>query len=315
MLTASATIGLIWAWITLSSGPGFGETPAPILSTLYGNVQILPADNAWNMVISNAPLHPDSDTIISTIGADIPLHPDFGTVWNGAPNGIPYVVVPPDQAKVSIQFQYADESDPGPYPIPPNPPIEGGPDSKGDRHILIIDPVGKTLYEIFSAYHETEGWRAGSGAIFDLASNALRPAGWTSADAAGLPIFPGLARYDEVDAGEIRHALRFTVRKTRRAYISSATHFASRHRDAPLPPMGLRLRLKQTVDLSGFPPQTRVILAALKRYGMILADNGGDWYISGAPNANWDDMDLRSIKQLKGSDLEVIFTGNPVIEQ
>lgn len=279
----------------------------------YGTVEIFPADNPWNTVIADYPPHPYSDAIISTIGADTPLHPDFGTVWNGAPNGIPYVVVAPDQETVTVRFQYAHESDPGPYPIPQNPPIEGGPSSNGDRHILMIDPASKTLYELFRAYREPDGWRARSGAIFDLTSNALRPTCWTSADAAGLPIFPGLARYDEVVQGEIRHALRLTVRKSRRAFIPPATHFASRHNDASLPPMGLRLRLKRSVNVSDFPPQARVILTALKRYGMILADNGGDWYISGAPNPKWNDSDLRSIKQLRGSDLEVVYTGDPVI--
>jgi hypothetical protein len=211
---------------------------------------------------------------------------------------------------VPVTFEYADESDPGPYPIPPNPPIEGGPDSEGDRHILIIDRDNHRLYELFSAYPTEKGWRAGSGAIFDLDSNALRPAGWTSADAAGLPIFPGLVRYDEVmEKGEIKHALRFTARRTQRGYISPARHFASSSSDPNLPPMGLRVRLKADYDVSGFPRPVQVILTALKKYGLLLADNGGNWFISGAPDPRWDDEALATIKRVKGRDLEVVDTG------
>ncbi len=277
--------------------------------------RVFPPDNPWNTDISGHPVHPNSAEFIESIGADKHLHPDFGTVWQGAPVGIPYVVVREDQPRVPVTFQYADESDPGPYPIPDDAPIEGGPGSDGDRHVLVIDADNCRLYELFRAFKTEDGWRAGSGAIFDLNSNELRPLGWTSADAAGLPIFPGLARYDEVvEKGEINHALRFTVRRTQRGYVLPATHFASRSDEPKLPPMGLRLRLKAEYDTSGFPPEAQVILKALQRYGMIVADNGGDWYISGAPDPRWDDEALATLKRVKGKDLEVVYTG-PILPE
>lgn len=285
----------------------------PTLKTRFGELEILPADNPWNRDVSELAVHPRSADYIKSIGAGKGLHPDFGTVWKGAPNGIPFVVVPGRQKKVPVTFKWAGESDKGPYPIPPDAPIEGGAKSKGDRHILVLDFHNKKLYELFSAYKTKTGWRAGSGAIFDLTSNKLRPAGWTSADAAGLPVFPGLARYDEiVEKGELRHALRFTVRKTQRAYVHPATHFASKSRDAKLPPMGLRVRLKKDYDVSRFPKSARVILTALKKYGMILADNGGDWFVSGAPHPKWKDDELRWLKKVKGRDLEAVQTGKLV---
>ncbi len=282
---------------------------APHLETKYGKLSILPADSPWNQKVTKLKVHPKSDAFVASIGADKPLHPDFGTEWNGAPNGIPFVVVRGDQKKVPVKFQYADESDKGPYPIPPDAPIEGGPNGKGDRHIIVLDYDNKKLYEVFSAHKDGKGWRCGSGAIFDLNKKAERPVGWTSADAAGLPIFPGLVRYDEVERGEIRHALRFTVRKSQKAYIPPATHYASKHVDPNLPPMGLRFRLKEDFDISKFPPQAKIVAQALKTYGMIVADNGGDWFISGAPNEKWDNDDLRWLKKIKGSDLEAVFTG------
>ena len=278
-------------------------------------VMVFPADNPWNQDISNAEIDPNSNAIVASIGLDDNLHPDFGTVWQGAPNGIPYAVVGSDQAKVRVTFQYHDESDPGPYPIPSGVPIEGGPDGTGDRHVIVIDRDNRVLYELFSAYPQGEVWRAGSGAIFDLTSNDLRPAGWTSADAAGLPIFPGLVRYDEaVEKGEIGHALRFTVRKSRRAYVHPARHFASSLRDANLPPMGMRVRLKADYDVSGFPPVAQVILTALKRYGMFVSDNGGDWFLSGAPDPRWDDAALSTLKAVKGRDFEVVKMGTIVTD-
>jgi hypothetical protein len=236
------------------------------------------------------------------------LHPDFGTVWDGAPNGIPYIVVHSGQAKVPVSFDYADESDPGPYPIPSDAPIEGGPSSSGDRHVLVVDVDAWKLYELFDAHPVNGGksWTAGSGAIFDLGSDALRPAGWTSADAAGLPIFPGLARYDEVKRGVIDHALRFTVQRTRRAYVFPARHYASDSNDASLPPMGLRLRLKAGFDVSGYPRQARIVLVALKRYGMIVADNGSSWYITGAPDSRWSNDQLHTLGRVMGSDFQVV---------
>ena len=284
----------------------------PLLHTTIGSVEIFPASNEWNQTIDDLPVHQMSNVWLRSIGLDKGLHPDFGTTWRGAPNGIPFVVVPSDYPKRSIPFEYADESDPGPYPIPPNPPIEGGPDAPwdSDRHVIMIDPEKKLLYELFQVLPDPiHGWRAGSGAIFDLSRNHHRPIGWTSADAAGLPIFPGLVRYDEVATGEIRHALRFTVQRTQRAYIFPARHFASRSNNPNLPPMGLRVRLKADYDISAFPSSARVILTALKRYGMLLADNGSDWFVSGAPDTRWNDSELATLKQIKGRDLECVYTG------
>ena len=275
--------------------------------------RLLPDDNPWNQDISKEPVDPNSANLVASIGLDRPLHPDFGTVYAGAPNGIPYVVVSGSQAKVAVEFNYADESDPGPYPVPPDAPIEGGPKSKGDRHILMLDRDNWKLYELFSAYPKDNGWKAGSGAIFDLTSNKLRPAGWTSADAAGLPILPGLVRYDEaVEKKAIDHALRFTVVKSRRGYVAPATHFASPHKDPNLPPMGMRVRLKADFDMSKFPPECQVILRALQKYGMFVADNGGNWFLSGAPDPRWNDDNLRALKRVKGRDFEVVKMGTVV---
>lgn len=276
-----------------------------------GGRRPFPDDNPWNQDISQLPVHANSSAIIANIGVERGLHPDFGTVWEGSPIGIPYVVVSGAQSKVEVTFEYDDESDAGPYPIPNSPPIEGGDDSDGDRHILIIDRDNWKLYELFSAYKVDGGWTAGSGAIFDLGSNELRPEGWTSADAAGLPIFPGLVRYDEViEQGEINHALRFTVSRSRRNYIYPARHYASSNTSADLPSMGTRVRLKDSYDISGFPASVQVILRALKKYGMFVADNGSDWYISGAPDSRWNDDELAEIREVKGGDFEVVDTEN-----
>jgi hypothetical protein len=284
-------------------------------ASLHGR-QVFPADNPWNEEISAAPVDPNSDAIITSMGLNTGVHADFGTVWNGAPNGIPYVVVSGAQQKVPITFtDYGDESDPGPYPVPPDALVEGGASGTGDRHVIVIDRDNWKLYELSTAYPVNNGasWRAGSGAVFDLNSNALRPAGWTSADAAGLPIFPGLVRYDEVyERGEITHALRFTAQTTRRAYVAPARHFASSRTDANLPPMGMRVRLKASFDTSGFSPAMQVILRALKKYGMILADNGSNWYVSGAPDPRWNDDELHTLSALKGSDFEVVKMGTVV---
>ena len=267
-----------------------------------------PDDNPWNLDVSRAPVDPNSATLVASCGTGA-LHADFGTVWNGAPNGIPYVVVSGTQARVPVTFTYAGESDPGPYPIPRDAPIEGGPQGTGDRHVIVLDRDAWTLYELFDA-HPVDGgarWRAGSGAVFDLSSNTLRPAGWTSADAAGLPIFPGLVRYDEAgERGEIRHALRFTCPTTRRAYLPPARHWASSRTDPSLPPMGMRVRLRADFDETGLAPEVRAIVRAMKTYGMLLADNGSAWYVSGAPDARWNDDALRQLARVRGTDFEVI---------
>jgi len=297
-----------------------GATTPPGAPDLGANASLsgrrpFPDDNPWNTAVDRAPVDPNSDALIASIGLTKGLHPDFGANYLGGPFGIPYVVVAGSTPSVTVTFSYAAESDPGPYPIPPDAPIEGGSASSGDRHVLVIDRDDWKLYELFSAFPvpSSSGWTAGSGAIFDLSSDALRPAGWTSADAAGLPIFPGLVRYDEVvERGEIRHALRFTVVHSRRAYVNPARHWASSDTSASRPPMGMRVRLKQSYDTSGFPPSARVILRALQTYGMIVADNGGDWFISGAPDARWNDGELNTLKTVPGSAFEVVAMGTIV---
>jgi hypothetical protein len=265
------------------------------------------ADHIWNAPVDGLPLDPSSAAYINTIGADGRLHPDFGSgTWAGFPIGIPYVIVSGAQPKVPVSFVYADESDPGPYPIPPDPPIEGDPEGDGDRHVLIIDQDNCLLYELFAAHLENDGWYAGSGAIFDLRGYALRPDGWTSADAAGLAIFPGLVRYDEVAAGEIRHAIRFTASETRKDYVWPARHYASKLTGSQYPPMGQRFRLKASFDISGFSSEVQVILQAMKTYGIILADNGSDWFISGVPDERWDNELLRELRQVRGADFEAV---------
>ena len=272
---------------------------------------VFPADNAWNRRIDSLPVAPGSAATVAAIGTAKTLHADFGSgTWDGGPIGIPITVVGNSQPRSAVQFEYADESDPGPYPIPANVRIEGGPASTGDRHALIVDRDACRLYELYALRRVGGRWTAGSGAIWNLRSNRLRPAGWTSADAAGLPILPGLARYDEVARGHIDHALRFTVSRTRRAYLWPARHFASSLTDPALPPMGARLRLKRSFAISGFPPQARVVLQALKEYGMIVADNGSDWFISGAPDPRWSNDDLHSLGRVPGSAFEVVDTSS-----
>jgi hypothetical protein len=269
---------------------------------------LLPADNVWNARVDGLPPDPDSAAYLAAIGADEPLHADFGAgLWDGVPIGIPFVVVD-DATPVPVSFQVADESDPGPYPIPPDAQIEGGPDATGDRHVLVVDAATCTLYELFDARPQPDGsWAAGSGAVFDLRSNDLRPDGWTSADAAGLPILPGLVRYEEAASGEIQHALRFTAPRTRAAFVWPARHEASDLTDANLPPMGQRFRLRADFDAARFSPINRAILTALQRYGMLLADNGSPWFLSGAPHARWDDDDLRALRDgVRGADFEAV---------
>ena len=272
---------------------------------------VFPRDNHWNQRVDTLPVAANSGTLVRSIGRSAPVHPDFGSgLWEGGPIGIPFATVGPRQKKVRVTFEYAGESDGRRYPIPRKAPIEGGAGADGDRHVIVVDRRRCRLYELFSAYPAAGGrsWRAGSGAIWNLRSNRLRPAGWTSADAAGLPILPGLARYEEVRRGEIDHALRFTAPETRRAYVYPARHFASSSSDPSLPPMGLRVRLRAGFDTSGFGPQARVVLRALKLYGMLLADNGSPWFISGAPSRGWNNDDLHGLRRVRGSDFEVVDT-------
>lgn len=301
----------------LRGEPSPSSPKSNTLTTPYGELEIFPADNPWNQDVSKLKIHAKSNKWLASVGAGRGLHPDFGLVWKGNDAGIPFSVVRGTQKKVPVgPFRWPDESDPGPYPIPDNALVEGGADPKandGDRHVLVIDYDHKLLYEIYRAFKTPTGWKADSGAIWDLTSNKLRHAGWTSADAAGLPIFPGLVRYDEVvEKKEVRHALRFTVRRTQRGYILPATHFASRSSDPDLPPMGMRVRLRADFDVSGFPLASQVILRGLKTYGMILADNGSDWFVTGAADPRWDSTQLEPLKRVKVSDFEVVDTG-PVV--
>ena len=280
-----------------------------------GKCSVFPANNIWNTPVDQLSVSPSSSAWVTTIGPTKPVHADFGSgLYQGAPIGIPYITVPGTQQKYPVTFTYADESDPGPYAIPLNAPIEGGAQSTGDRHTLSVDTDNCILYELYSAYPQAAGWTAGSGAIFNLLSNALRPSGWTSTDAAGLPIFPGLLRYDEIAAGEIRHAIRFTVPQTQKAFVWPARHYASSQTGTQYPPMGARFRLRAGFDISGYSAANQVILRALKKYGMMLADNGSAWYISGAPDSRWDNDDLHKLGQVLGSDFEAVDVSGLMID-
>jgi hypothetical protein len=290
----------------LAAGIACGGPAATAQSPTLEGCPIFPVDNVWNTPVDTLPVDSSSAAYVGSIGASAGFHPDFGS---DPTYGIPYVVVPASLAGTSVTFEYADESDAGPYPIPNNPPIEAG----GDRHILIVRQGECKLYELYAAERIGGAWHAGSGAIFDLRANALRPDTWTSADAAGLPILPGLARLAEVQAGEIDHALRFTAARTRKAHVWPARHDASDIADANVPPMGQRFRLKAGFDISSFPADAQVILRALKKYGMILADNGSNWFVSGEPNAGWDDDALNALKRLRGSDFEAVDTTSLIV--
>jgi hypothetical protein len=316
-----------------ATGPASpGATTPATPATIYGNLGTaslgmgaslngavpFPANNPWNTDVSGKAVDPNSDALIASIGAATKVFPDFGAgTWEGSPIGIPYVVVSRTQAKVPIVLtDYKDESDPGPYPVPSDAPIEGGriASNTGDRHVLVVDRDNQRLYELGNAYPNTDGsWTATGGAIFHTDSNTVRPTaqpGWTSTDAAGLPVFPGLVRYDEASRGPggIRHALRFTVKASRRAYVPPATHWASGNTSTNLPPMGMRVRLKAGYVIPAtFSNETRAILTALKTYGMFVADNGSNWFMSGAPDDRWDNDRLKSeLGQVKGSDFEVV---------
>ncbi len=306
----SLLVGAVCVAATVIAGaqPMPGATAARAFPKV-GGCRVFPADNAWNTDVSRLPVHPRSSRYIASINSDGPtkLHADFG---GGGKYGIPFVTVAKDQHRWPIVYTaYGDESDPGPFPIPRRAPVEGGRRSDGDRHVLVVQRGSCRLFELYRAFWRGDHWEADSGAKWNLGSNRLRPRGWTSADAAGLPILPGLVRYDEVAAGEVRHAIRFTVRRTQRGYVLPATHFASSSTDRDLPPMGLRLRLKRSYDLSRFHGQARVILKALKRYGMIVADNGENWFLTGASDPRWDDEDLNQLKTVPGRAFEVVRTG------
>ncbi|MGA7624746.1 MAG: hypothetical protein WCA91_14325 [Candidatus Acidiferrales bacterium] len=277
-----------------------------------------PSDNLWNQNVSNAPVDPNSAAIINLIGSADPVHPDFGSgEYQGSSIGIPYVVVGSQQSPAAINFTaYGEESDPGPMPVPANAPIEGYPNpGSGDRHVLVIDNSSCWLYELYSSYPQANGsWNAASAAVWDLKANEQRPLTWTSADAAGLPIFAGLARYDEVASGQINHALRFTLQSSRAAFVPPASHWAATSTNLNAAPMGMRLRLKASVDISQFSATNQVILKALQQYGMIMADNGSNMFISGAPDDRWNNDDLHNLDQVTASDFEVVEM-NPIYTQ
>ncbi len=306
-LATSAKASITGSSVTFTAlGNGSGD---------LGGKAIFAAGDPWRTDISRAPLDANSANLITSCGAAKGLHPDFGTVYDGAPNGIPYVVVHGTQTKVPVSFYYGDESDAGPYPVPTYAPIEGGASSSGDRHVLVIDADAWKDYEMFDSHPVNGGasWTGGSGAIFDMTTGTTRPAGWTSADAAGLPILPGLVRYDEVAIHHlISHALRFSCAHSRKAYVPPARHSAGSGTSLDLPPMGMRVRLKASFDISGYSAANQVVLKALKAYGMFLADNGSDMFLSGAPDPRWSDDDLHNLTKVHGSDFEVVQMGTPV---
>jgi hypothetical protein len=302
-----------------SDRPKMPEITQPILfntpevDKILAALQVFPPDNPWNEDISRLPVHPQSAKMIAGIGADKKLAYNLD---------MSFILVPPNQKKVPVKLvSYPNESDKGPYPIPDNAPIENWPldgrkledaqkaNERGDRHVLVVDPVNRLLYEFYQGRKTTDGWQAACEATFDLMTNQLRPDGWTSSDAAGLPIFPSIIRFDECERGLVEHAIRFTVRRTRRAYVYPATHFASRLTDETLPRMGERFRLRQDFDVTGYSPHTQAILKGLKKYGMFVADNGGDWRISVAPDSRLKGLD--ELRKLKGSDFEVVQTTGP----
>lgn len=314
------SLWLTLAGLSLYAAPTRADEPLQAQSApTLGGCPVFPADNIWNTPVDNLPVDSNSTAYINTIGATRHVHADFGSgVWppgSNSPIGIPFDIVPLDQPLVQItSFLYDDESDPGPYPIPSNAKIEGGPNSTGDRHVLVLRQDECKLYELYRAFPNGNGtWHADSGAVYNLNSNTLRPDTWTSADAAGLPILPGLVRYEEVAAGEINHAIRFTVPQTRKAHIWPARHNASDLTGSQYPPMGQRFRLRANFNVSGYSHDAQVILIALKKYGMILADNGSAWYISGAPNPNWDNDVLHELDAVVGSDFEAVDVSSLIV--
>jgi hypothetical protein len=304
----------IGRWVGLSAGLlalGVAQRESSAAAPTIAGCPGLPADNVWNQNVAAAEVDPRSRQYIAAMnGSSRKLKADFGS---NRDYGIPWTVVNGSQPRVPVSFRYADESDPGPYPIPPDAPVENGRASNGDRHVLVLDMQSCLLYEMWKSVPQGNGWSAGSGAVFDLRSNALRPNGMTSADAAGLPILPGLVRREEVEAGHIDHALRFTVARTQRAYVAPATHFASSSKDPNLPPLGVRFRLRADFDISGFGRTAQVILTALKQYGMFLADNGQDWFLSGESNGTWSDEELRELTRVPASAFEALKPAGPLI--
>ena len=294
----------------VSNPPGGGTTCTATKSAVE-NIQIFPADNAWNKDISASPVDPYNTQIIAGISAPA-IKADFGSgLWQGAPIGIPYIVVCGSQPKVAINYtDYGDESDPGPFPIPLSAPIEGN--GVGDAHVIAVDIENKMLYELFYSRVNGNHWDASSGAVFNLSSNQLRPDTWTSADAAGLPIFPGLVRYDEIVKGEIDHPIRFTLtsNNVKPAYISPARHKVNSTGGQYSLPFGARIRLKAGFDISSYSPTNQIILRAMKKYGLILADIGSNLYITGAPDERWNNDDLKKLGQVHGSDFEVVKFNN-----
>ena len=308
---------ILAALLALAAAPALAGLTVPGAAAQIGDCPVFPADNIWNRPVTDLPVDPMSDQYVKSIGATKSLHPDFGAALDaGAPVGIPFVTVPAGQPKVDVLLKgfadepdaFADEIDAGPAPIPADAPVEAGLASQGDRHVIVVQQQSCTLYELYKAVPNPDGsWNAVAIVRFDLLGNELRPDGWTSTDAAGLPVFPGLVRYDEVAAGAINHALRFTVPKSRNAHVWPARHAASSSNDPGLPPMGQRFRLKGDVDLTGFSPENRVILRALQTYGMIVADNGAPWFLSGAPDPRWNDEVLQGeLRQLRGVDFEAV---------
>jgi hypothetical protein len=296
----------------LASGAPAAQAPSA-QGPRVGACPVFPSDNAWNQRVDRLPVAKNSATLVDSIGLDRPVHADFGSgTYGGGPIGIPYVVVRGSrEPHVRPRFLYGDESDRGPYPLPFHAPVEGGRSADGDRHVIVVDRDACRLYELFDAHpRSVHAWSAGSGASWSLRSDHLRPSGWTSADAAGLPIFPGLARWDEVAAGAIRHALRFTAPRTRSSFVYPARHAAGDGSSPSLPPMGLRVRLKRGVSLRGLPRQARIVAQAMKTYGLLLADNGSPWFVSGAPDRHWSNDDLHALGRLRGSDFEVVDTSS-----
>jgi hypothetical protein len=295
---------------------GLGCTSS-ICGQVPADCSLFPPDNVWNTTIDRLPVDAQSDAYVASIGPDTGLHPDFGAgLYEGQPMGIPFVRVPATQPAVEIAFEVAEESDPGPYPVPPDAPVEGGSCGTGDRHVIVVQEGTCTLYELYDASIQPDGsWQAYSGVRFDLTSHVLRPADWTSADAAGLPILPGLVRYEEIEAGVIPHALRFTASLTQEAYVWPARHEAGATTEPDAPPMGQRFRLKAGVDTGDFSPVNKVILQALQTYGMLLADNGSDWFLSGVPDERWDNDDLHELQErIHGSDFEAVDCSSLIVD-